>query len=126
MTVKCLTQEEKQHICDWVSNFNQKEAANTFGVSERTVYRVLQEHGVLKSVPRLNREEQKAKALLEVYGITLINLAESVTNFHVLLRVVGARAGNPRLNITGDIEMTPAKKQEYVKANVSTATSTNN
>lgn len=126
MTVKCLSDEEKRHICDWVSNFNQKEAARSFGISERTVYRVLQEHGLLKATPRLTHAEQKAKALLEEKGISLINLADSVTNFHVMLRVVGARAGNPRLNITGDIEMTPAKKQEYVKTNVAFAASTNN
>ena len=71
MTVKCLTQQEKTYIAYMYSDkrANQKELAEQFSVSERTINRVLNEMGLATAVPRLKGEAYQVMQLLKKYGL---------------------------------------------------------
>lgn len=76
MAVQCLTKHEKNYIGYFYSNkkANQKELAEQFGKSERTINRVLNELGLATAVPRLKGEAYQVMQLLKKYGYTPASL----------------------------------------------------
>ena len=76
MAVNCLTKQEKNYIgyfCQ-TKRANQKQMAEQFGVSERTINRVLNELGIATAVPRLKGEAYQVMKLLEKYHLNLTTL----------------------------------------------------
>lgn len=76
MTVKCLFDEVKLSI---VNNFNskalnQKQLSQLYGVSERTINRVLNEAGVATAVPRIQGEAYQAMQILKKHNIAVEDL----------------------------------------------------
>lgn len=71
MSVKCLDPHQKRYIAYFYSNkkANQKELAEQFSVSERTINRVLNEMGLATAVPRLKGEAYQVMQLLKKYGL---------------------------------------------------------
>lgn len=76
MTVSCLTQEAKNMIYTAHTNktMTQKEMAEYFGVSERTINRVLNELGLATAVPRIKGEAYQVLRLLEKHNFTIKDL----------------------------------------------------
>ena len=76
MTVSCLTQEAKDMIYAAHTNktMTQKEMAEYFGVSERTINRVLNELGLATAVPRIKGEAYQVLRLLEKHNFTIKDL----------------------------------------------------
>lgn len=76
MTVKCLSQGAKQALIAQYRNklVNQTELALKYGVSERTVNRVLIEAGLATPVPRLKGEAYQVMQVLKKHHIEPENL----------------------------------------------------
>ena len=73
MTVSCLTQEAKDMIYTAHTNktLTQKEMAEYFGVSERTINRVLNELGLATAVPRIKGEAYQVLRLMAKHNFTI-------------------------------------------------------
>lgn len=71
MPVQCLTPNQKQLIVAWYKDkiLCQKELAAKFGTSERTIHRVLVEHGLATPVARIKGEAWQVMQLLKAHGI---------------------------------------------------------
>lgn len=71
MAVRCLTKVEKETILHWYNQrvFNQKELADRFRVSERTINRVLIEAGIATPIARIKGEAYQVMKLLKQYGV---------------------------------------------------------
>ena len=81
MSVQCLDKHQKKYIAFFYSTkrANQKELAEQFAVSERTINRVLNEMGLATAVPRIKGEAYQVMQLLKKHGMdlqTLKNLLE--------------------------------------------------
>lgn len=76
MSVKCLDHNQKKYIAHFYSKkkLNQKELAEQFSVSERTINRVLNEMGLATAVPRLKGEAYQVMKLLDKYHLNLATL----------------------------------------------------
>lgn len=57
----------------------QKRIAELVGTSEKSVYRVLQEAGLLTHMPRMTSEMANVQALMRVNGVTYTDLARLIT-----------------------------------------------
>lgn len=70
--VRCLTNAEKQDIVGsyQVHKTQIKELSKIYGVSERTIGRVLEGAGLASPVPRIQGEAYQVMQLLKQYGIT--------------------------------------------------------
>lgn len=70
MTVKCLTDDSKKQIVELFQSkkANQRELANTFFVSERTIHRVLEEAGLATTIPRIQGEAYQVMQTLKKYN----------------------------------------------------------
>ena len=75
MTVKCLTQSQKYSLITLYKSkvFNQKELAERFNTSERTVNRVLIEYGLATPVARIKGEAYQVMQVLKKYNIHSAN-----------------------------------------------------
>lgn len=76
MTVKCLSAEQKLSI---VNNYvckalNQKQLAEAYLVSERTINRVLNQAGVATAVPRLKGEAYQVMQILKKHNVSVQEL----------------------------------------------------
>lgn len=71
MTVRCLTQPRKNQILDLYKRklMNQKELAEYFGVSPRTINRVFIEAGVATPVERIKGEAYQVMQLLKKFNV---------------------------------------------------------
>ena len=71
MTVRCLTQPCKNQILDLYKRklMNQKELADCFNVSQRTINRVLIEAGVATPVERIQGEAYQVRQLLKKHAL---------------------------------------------------------
>ena len=71
MTVRCLTQFNKNQILDLYKRklMNQKELAEYFNVSERTINRVFIEAGVATPVERIQEEAYQVMQLLKKFNV---------------------------------------------------------
>jgi len=76
MTVKCLTQTQKDIIAYAYQHkrYTQKELAILYKVSERTINRILEEHGLASPVPRLKGEAYQAMQVLKRHNLTVEQL----------------------------------------------------
>ena len=76
MTVKVLSNEQKVRLIKFYKSkeLNQKQLASYFGVSERTVNRVLNEVGIATAVPRLKGEAYQVMQLLKDYKLDYASL----------------------------------------------------
>lgn len=77
MTVRCLTQPSKNQILDLYKRklMNQKELAEYFNVSERTINRVFIEAGVATPVERIKGEAYQVMQLLKKHAVDLQKLS---------------------------------------------------
>ncbi len=87
MSVKCLNKHQKKYIVYLYNNktMNQKELADTYEVSARTINRVLIEAGVATTVARIKGEAYQVMQLLKKYGYTadsLEHLLEEMAGVH--------------------------------------------
>ena len=75
MSVKCLTQDQKYSLITLYKNklFNQKQLAERFNTSERTVNRVLIEYGLATPVARIKGEAYQVMQVLKKYNIHSAN-----------------------------------------------------
>lgn len=75
MSVKCLTQDQKYSLITLYKNklFNQKQLAERFNTSERTVNRVLIEAGLATPVARIKGEAYQVMQVLKKYNIHSAN-----------------------------------------------------
>lgn len=80
MSVKCLTQAQKNLIVHWYKNkiYSQKELAQKMTTSERTINRVLVEYGLATPVARIKGEAYQVMQLLKKYGIDYITLEQII------------------------------------------------
>lgn len=83
MSVKCLSPDVKLSI---VSNYrvktlNQKQLAKLWGVSERTINRILNEAGVATAVPRIQGEAYQAMQILKKHNISVESLDNVLTEY---------------------------------------------
>ena len=76
MAVKCLTEPQKKCIAYAYikKTMTQKELAENFEVSERTINRVLIEAGLATPVERIKGEAYSVMKLLDKYGLNLATL----------------------------------------------------
>ena len=76
MTVKCLTQEQKETMMGFYTAklYNQLELAKLFKTSERTINRVLVEAGIATAIPRLKGEAYTAIKLMEKHQVPIYDL----------------------------------------------------
>lgn len=76
MTVKCLTEPQKKCIAYAYTRktMTQKELAENFEVSERTINRVLIEAGLATPVERIKGEAYGVMQLLKKYHLDLASL----------------------------------------------------
>lgn len=76
MSVKCLTQHQKEYVVYYYNHkkAKQKDLANQFEVSERTINRVLIEAGVATPVARIQGEAYQVMQLLKKYHLDLPTL----------------------------------------------------
>ena len=93
MTVKCLTQDQKYSLITLYKNklFNQKQLAERFNTSERTVNRVLIEAGLATPVARIKGEAYHVMQLLKKYGLdkdSLTSLLHTLEKQKVIHAVV--------------------------------------
>ena len=75
MTVKCLTQAQKDLIAHRYKNklYSQKELAQMMATSERTINRVLVEYGLATPVARIKGEAYQVMQVLKKYNIHSAN-----------------------------------------------------
>ena len=75
MSVKCLTQAQKDQIVYWYKQktYNQKELAKNYNTSERTINRVLIEYGLATPVARIKGEAYQVMQVLKKYNIQSAN-----------------------------------------------------
>ena len=75
MSVKCLTQAQKDQIVLWYQKkiYNQKELAKNYNTSERTINRVLIEAGLATPVARIKGEAYQVMQVLKKYNIQSAN-----------------------------------------------------
>lgn len=82
MTVKILTQAQKtlisQHYLS--KQWNQKQLARMYLVSERTINRVLNEAGLATAVPRPKGEAYQVMQILKKNGVTVETLEERLNS----------------------------------------------
>lgn len=85
MSVRCLTQAQKDLIVFWYQNkmFNQKELADKCLTSERTINRVLIERGLATPVARIKGEAYHVMQLLKKHGMDLNSLKNLLEPPHV-------------------------------------------
>lgn len=85
MTVRTLTPNQKDTLVSWYSQklYNQKQIAERFNTSERTVNRVLIERGLATPVARIKGEAHQLVKLVRSYGLTNADLEK-------LLQTVGS------------------------------------
>lgn len=71
MTIKCLTQEEQVSIAEWYNLVKTpiSEIAFIYGVSPRTIARVLTEQGVALPLSRRNGESYRVMQILEEHDV---------------------------------------------------------
>lgn len=76
MSVKCLNKENKSLIAEWYSRklFNQKELAERFGVSQRTINRVLIEKHLATPGERFTEEVQAVMKVVNGYELNAQSL----------------------------------------------------
>lgn len=75
MTVKCLTAQEKQTIAThYLGGRFIIDIASYFGVSPRTISRVLAEANLLTPTQRIDAEMKKIRRIMDKYGITVDTL----------------------------------------------------
>ena len=75
MTVKCLTVQEKQTIASqYLAGGYITYIAFYYGVSPRTISRVLAEANLLTPTERVDAETKKIKRIMAKYGITVDTL----------------------------------------------------
>ena len=76
MTVRCLSQRDKDTIVGvFVAKlFTQRELAQSYKTSERTINRVLVEAGIATTVPRLKGEAYTAIKLMEKHQVPIYDL----------------------------------------------------
>lgn len=75
MTVKCLTVQEKQTVAShYLAGFYITDIASYYGVSPRTISRVLAEANLLTPTERVDAETKKIKRIMQKYGITVDTL----------------------------------------------------
>ena len=84
MTVRCLTQPCKNQILDLYKRklMNQKELAEYFGVSERTINRVFIEAGIATPVARIKGEAYQVMQLLKKYNLNYSTLKTLLENLY--------------------------------------------
>ena len=72
MTIRCLSQEEKNVVIAYykTKEHNQKTLATYAGVSERTINRVLIEAGLATPVARIQGEAHQVMQLVKAYGLS--------------------------------------------------------
>ena len=88
MTVKCITQSQKDSILSLYQNkvMTQKELADRFNTSERTINRVFIAAGIATPVARIKGEAYHVMQLLKKYNVDLAMLKT------ILAGVYGPRA----------------------------------
>lgn len=76
MTVKCINYIDKQAILGYfrAKIYNQRQLANLYGTSERTINRVLVEAGVATSVPRIKGEAYLAMQILKELDVEVTDM----------------------------------------------------
>ena len=76
MTVKCINYIDKQAIIGLfrAKHFNQRELAQLYKTSERTIHRVLVEAGIATTVPRIKGEAYMAMQILKEQDVTVEEL----------------------------------------------------
>lgn len=86
MSVKCVNPTQKQIIADWYQAkiLNQKELAQRFATSERTINRILEERGLATPVARIKGEAYQVMQLLKKHGIGLPELKDVLAKQHPL------------------------------------------
>lgn len=79
MTVRCLTDSSKALIgFEYINKIKtQKELAKFYGVSERTINRVLVERGLATPVARIKGEAYQVMQVLKKYGINTVGELEA-------------------------------------------------
>lgn len=82
MTVKCLTQEQKDSIVFLYSahQMEQIHIATRVGTSARTVNRVLNERGLLTAVPQIKADAYNVMQVLKKHGIQASELDKILTS----------------------------------------------
>lgn len=76
MTVKCINYIDKQAILGYfrAKIYNQRQLANLYKTSERTIYRVLVEAGIATAVPRIKGEAYTAMQILKEFDLPVSEL----------------------------------------------------
>jgi Zn-dependent peptidase ImmA (M78 family) len=80
MTVKCLNEQQKNDIeVAYLNNYqNQKELAAMYGVSDRTINRVLVERGLLTPTERWTVEQQTILNIVRQHRLSVGRLIEAL------------------------------------------------
>lgn len=81
MTVKCLTESQKQIICQWYKQklYTQTQLAKQFSTSTRTINRVLEEKGLATPVARLKGEAYQVMQVVKEFGLDAQRLRAALT-----------------------------------------------
>lgn len=84
MAIRCLNKEQKDYITLYYTQklLNQKELADRYYVSERTINRVLIEAGIATPVARIQGEAYHVMKLLEKYGLDRVSLTAMLEGFN--------------------------------------------
>ena len=82
MAVKCLNEHQKKYICYFfnMKQQTQKELAENFKVSERTIYRVLEEAGLFAAKPQVQEQDTQCIRLLRRFNVTPTLLEKMLLN----------------------------------------------
>jgi hypothetical protein len=75
--IKCLTIEEQQSITDWYNIVKTpiSEIAYIYGVSSRTIARVITDAGMVTPLARRNGDSYRAMQILKQYDVEVSELA---------------------------------------------------
>lgn len=81
-TVKCLNEHQKDQIARLYESkqHTQKELADMFGVSTRTIGRVFLERGVITPQQRYDRENKKIIEIVRSYGLDSERLSQALAS----------------------------------------------